>query len=180
MKKIAKIMLIYGIIAVIILISKINAQSNDSVMITFDFNRIKTRGSNQFAVWVADSDGKFIKTLYVTSFTGSGGYKKRPASISKWSNIYSETNLDAVTMATPASKSKIEIMWNYEDSNGNHLPKNEKYEIFIEGTSSPGNDVLYKATIDPNDKRKVKVNISYKGQEAEKSNMIENLKIDVI
>lgn len=49
-----------------------------SVEVSFHYARQKGFSSNQFAVWVEDSGGRFVKTLYATGFTASGGYKKKP------------------------------------------------------------------------------------------------------
>jgi len=55
------------------------------VEISFDFSRMTTGASDQTAVWVEDEDGKIIKTIYVSGFTGAGrGYKKRKDAVPHW------------------------------------------------------------------------------------------------
>ena len=55
------------------------------VQIRFDYNHMATIASNQFALWVEDNDGKLIKTIYVTGFTGTRrGYRNREMSLPHW------------------------------------------------------------------------------------------------
>ncbi|MDR2037847.1 MAG: DUF2271 domain-containing protein [Bacteroidales bacterium] len=52
---------------------------NGVLEITVSYVRQSGHGSNQYAVWIEDSVGKLVKTLYVTQFTAKGGYVRRPA-----------------------------------------------------------------------------------------------------
>ena len=65
---------------------KIDTRTFDSgkLTITFDYEKISGRATNQFAVWVEDMDGHYINTLYATRWTANGGYKSRPDSIALW------------------------------------------------------------------------------------------------
>ncbi len=178
MNKFVKIVSVCLVLSVVIFMPNLEAQSASDVVITFNFNRTSVRGSNQFAVWVTDASGKFIKTLYVTKFTGTGGYQKRPDSLVKWAGSYSKVGLDAATKATPAS-SAINVVWDYTDASGKPLSKNNEYKIFVEGTSNFKDNVLYTATINSKSKGNVKIATTYSTTDARKSDMIKNLKVTV-
>ena len=54
------------------------AQNNKIVQINFDYTKRGGFASNQIAVWVEDARGNYIKTIYITDFTGRReGWKKR-------------------------------------------------------------------------------------------------------
>ena len=75
------------LVCMLSLILTANAKVN-KLEVSFDYERQAGPGSNQYAVWVEDVNGRVIKTLFVTSFTTKGrargneplvrGYKKRP------------------------------------------------------------------------------------------------------
>lgn len=80
--------------------------TNGILEISFDFARGTTPASSQFAVWIEDSSGNLVKTLYVTNFTANGGYAKRKESIPTWvskakPSVLPEAELDAISGATP-------------------------------------------------------------------------------
>ncbi len=152
------------------------SQSNQRVTVSFDYNKVSRSASNQFAVWVTDKDGKFIKTLYVTKFTASGGYNKRPDSLPLWSKAHSKAGLDAVTKATPDS-SKVVCSWDFTDINGQSVSKGDEYFLYIEATTYMKDNVLYKAAINSKSIGKLAFDIKYSNNNAKKSNMIENMDI---
>ena len=48
------------------------------ITVSFDYKHMSTMASNQFAVWVEDSDGKAVKTITATDFTAARrGYLDR-------------------------------------------------------------------------------------------------------
>lgn len=125
-----------------------------ALTITFDFEKQSGYASNQFAVWIEDVDGDFIKTLYATNFTASGGYESRPDSISVWvhkSDIASksESEVDTITGATPGSGT-LSYTWDLTDEDGNTVPFGE-YNYFVEGTMRWKNYILYTGTIEIGD-----------------------------
>lgn len=61
-----------------------DSQVNGNLKISIDFNRSSTPASNQYAVWIEDTDGNVVKTLFVTNFTSNGGYAVREDSIPTW------------------------------------------------------------------------------------------------
>jgi hypothetical protein len=101
-------------------------------------------------VWVEESQGRYIKTLYATKYSATGGWKKRETSIPVWvkksglSNL-SNTQIDAITGATPRTGA-LTYAWDGTDSNGSVVSPGN-YILFLEGTLRWGNQVLYRAPI---------------------------------
>ena len=121
------------------------------VTVTFDFEKQSGYASNQFAVWIEDMDGGFVKTLYATRFTASGGYKNRPDSISEWvrkSSLASmkKAEIDAIAGATPKSGS-LAYTWDITDAQGNTVPPGA-YRFCVEGSLRWKNRVLYSGVIE--------------------------------
>ena len=111
--------------------------------ITFGFQKQSGYASNQFAVWIEDADGQYVKTLYATRFTVKGGYKNRPDSIPVWvekSGIANMSDVDAITGATPQS-GILAYIWDLTDQNGSPAP-NGTYRFCVEGTLRWKNQVL--------------------------------------
>jgi hypothetical protein len=118
--------------------------------ITFTFTRQSGAASNQFAVWIEDSGGRYIKTLYATRYTANGGWKQRATSIPVWvkqSGLSGMTNaqIDTLTGATPRTGS-LTYTWDGTDSRSAPVPNGE-YVIVLEGTLRWGNQVYYRAPI---------------------------------
>lgn len=120
------------------------------VRIAFDFKKQSGYASNQFAVWIEDSAGNLVRTLYATSFTVKGGYKNRPDAIPTWVNKANPSSMqaadvDAVTGATPSS-GELFFLWDLKDGNGDLVP-NGDYSFFVEGSLRWKNRVLYSGII---------------------------------
>jgi hypothetical protein len=120
------------------------------VQISFLYTKQKGIASNQFAVWIEDTSGKYIKTLYATRFTSKGGWKKRSESIPTWVKSaqlqnMSSKEIDAITGATPSSGNLI-FVWDCKDYNDLVVPAGE-YRYFVEGTLRWKSRVLYSGTI---------------------------------
>jgi hypothetical protein len=118
--------------------------------ITFDYTKQSGSASNQFAVWIEDKDGAYIKTLYATKYTAQGGFKVRPDSIPIWtakSGIVSmeKSKVDAISSATPRT-GKLSYKWDLTDRNGSRVPAGE-YKFIVEGTLRWKNQVLYTGVI---------------------------------
>jgi len=130
-----------------------SAQTNTqagSVVITFDFTRQAGSASNQFAVWIAEKSGAYIKTLYATRYTAQGGFRVRPDSIPVWtakSGIASmeKSKVDAITGPTPGS-GKLSYTWDLTDSKGSRVPAGE-YAFYVEGALRWKNHVLFTGVI---------------------------------
>ena len=81
------------------------AQNNKTVQINFDYPKRGGFSSNQIAIWVEDNNGNYIKTIYITDFTGRrAGWKKRNQSLSNWQKKadaikINQAEIDAVSKA---------------------------------------------------------------------------------
>lgn len=130
-----------------------NAVSDDTPgFVTISFPYVKQPGdsSNQFAVWVEDEMGRYVKTVFVTDFTALGGYESREDAVPQWvdkSGIREGTseNIDAVSGATPQTGTK-RYEWECVDDIGNPVAEGE-YKICVEGTVNKDSQVLYTADI---------------------------------
>jgi len=118
--------------------------------LSFSYTRLSGSASNQFAVWVEDSHGKYIKTLYATRYTANGGWKRRETSIPVWvkksglSNLTS-AQIDAITGATPKTGT-LTYTWDGADSGDAAVPAGD-YVLYLEATLRWENQVLYRAPI---------------------------------
>jgi hypothetical protein len=120
------------------------------VEISFVYQKQTGMGSNQFALWIEDSSGKYIKTLYTTRFTAKGGWQIRTQSLPGWVKASQPLNLpsseiDAITGATP-SAGNLTYVWDCKDNQGNMVPAGE-YKYIVEATLRMANRVLYSGTI---------------------------------
>jgi len=120
------------------------------VSITFDLERIGGISSNQYAVWIEDSNGNYIKTLSATEFAAKKGFIKRTNTLPTWVKISnwldsSETVVDSVSTATPGSGA-VTVLWDGKDSQGQRVPAGT-YVYKIEGNIFAANRVLWTGTI---------------------------------
>jgi hypothetical protein len=126
-----------------------------TVVISFDYRRQSGHASNQFAVWIEDTEGVYVKTLYATRFTAVGGYKDRPDSLSVWAERsglagMSDDRVDAITGATPQT-GLLEYIWDLTGENSEPMPTGT-YKCFVEGSLRWKNRVLYSGGIEIGDK----------------------------
>jgi hypothetical protein len=124
-----------------------------TVEISFDFSRQSGIANNQFAVWIEDSRGKFVKSLYVTGFSGKGGFRQRPEALPEWvkrSGAASKEQADLTAGATPKSGA-FTATWNCTDEKGAAVAAGD-YSFFVEETVAWKDD-LYKGVIVVGDKR---------------------------
>jgi hypothetical protein len=129
---------------------KTAAGISPKVEISFVYQRQTGMGSNQFAVWIEDSSGKYIKTLYATRFTANGGWQRRAQSLPDWVKASQAANMttsdiDAITGATPSS-GNLAYVWDCKDKGGNPVPAGE-YKYIVEATLRMANRVLFSGTI---------------------------------
>lgn len=127
---------------------------SDAVTITFDYIKQSGYASNQFAVWIEDTEGNMVKTLYATRFTANGGYKNRTDAIPTWvekSGLASmeKAEIDAITGPTPKSGT-LSYVWDLKDESGNRVAPG-KYTFCVEGSLRWKNRVLYSGTIEVGD-----------------------------
>ena len=134
-----------GILIIAILLSVIAvAQSSkkaakaSALEVSFNYQRQAGPGSNQYAVWIENEKGEFVKTLFVTSYTTKGrarggeqpkrGYIVRPACVPTWvktskAEEKTDVQLDAVTGATPQSGGVQTFTWDFTDEQGKAVPQ---------------------------------------------------------
>lgn len=120
------------------------------VRITFGFNRISSIASNQFAVWIEDEEGQYIKTLAATGFTAQEGFASRPDSLREWVKVSDwakrhDQEVDAVSSATPQS-GVISFDWDGADSSGTPVPDG-KYVYRVEANNSWDQRVIWTGAI---------------------------------
>lgn len=129
--------------------SEAKGESKGILEISFDFTRQRTIASNQYAVWIEDAEGNMVKTLYVTAFTGRGGYLRRPDCLPTWVKKANPASLapeeiDAISSATPKSGQQT-YTWDGKDEEGNYVSLGE-YRFFIEATLYWSNRVVFTGT----------------------------------
>jgi hypothetical protein len=152
--------------------------------LSFTYTRLSGMASNQFAVWVEDEQGKFVKTLYATKFTAKGGWKRRETSIPVWVKKSGLANLtgaqvDAITGATP-KKGTLVYTWDGADSNGKAVSAGN-YILFLEGTLRRENQVLYRAPISLGKvSAAAEVSPEYKGDATADRGMISDVKVKTL
>jgi len=118
--------------------------------VSFSFTRQSGAASNQFAVWVENAQGQYVKTLYATRWTANGGWQRRPTSIPIWVNRAAlaempQAQVDAVSGATGQTGNRV-FAWDGTDRNGNPVPPGN-YVVYVEGTLRWENQVLFRAPI---------------------------------
>ena len=159
--------------------------ANAAMEITFSLSRQFGTSSNQFAVWIEDSRGNFIKTLYATRFTASGGWQRRPLSIPLWVkqsglSALNKADIDAFTAATPRSGA-LSYRWDGTDKNGRVVSPGE-YLVFLEATLRSENHVLYSAPFTlrgagSGSSAEATVKTVYSGSGTREHDMIQNVKV---
>jgi len=159
-----------------------NPAPSSGVEISFTFNRQRGFSSNQFAVWIEDSGGRVVKTLFATKFTASGGWAKRPLSIPLWvekSGLSSmaKKDIDAFTGATPRA-GVLRYLWDGKDKNGTTVAEGE-YKVFLEATLREDDRVIYSASFrqGSGSSAEAETKTTYFGSRTNERGMIENVKV---
>ena len=156
-------------------------QASAAAELTFSFTRQSGAASNQFAVWIEDPQGQYVKTLYATRYTANGGWKVRPSSIPVWvrkSGLSSLTGaqVDAITGATPRN-GNLTYTWDGTDSRGAAVSAGN-YVIVLEGTLRWENQVQYRAQIRLGQGPAVpEVSVDYTGDPGTERVMIANVRV---
>lgn len=150
------------------------AQSN-RVTVNFTFTKQSGFASNQFAVWIEDAEGRYVKTIYAAKFTAGGGWQKRPLSLPEWvkkSNLarLNKTQIDALTGPTPKNGA-LSYVWDGTDSAGRAVAAGE-YRVLVEATLRNENRVLYTAKIKLGEKGTVTAQPQYFGSGTAERGMI--------
>jgi hypothetical protein len=119
-----------------------------NVSISFSFKRQNVIASNQVAVWIEDESGAIVKTLYISRFTGKGGFSIRPDSLSAWvakAKPSSPAELDAFTGATPKNGS-VTYVWDCTDGEGKPVPAGA-YRYCVEGSLYWKSNALFTGSV---------------------------------
>jgi hypothetical protein len=132
-----------------------SAQGNTSpgiVTISYSLFHPHWIASNQLAVWIEDSNGDFVKTIFATDFMARRkGYIKRPQSCPEWVKASGLANLpdssiDAVSRATQKPGHR-ELSWDCTDANGKAVTPGV-YTYKVEGNISWEKRVLWEGRIE--------------------------------
>jgi len=178
------------ILAVIIAMPAM-AQRNSSkkasaVELSFNYQKQAGAGSNQWAVWIENSEGKVVRTLTVTSFTSKGrggrrGYTFRPTCVPTWvknakAEEMTDEQIDAVTGATPSQSGIQTYTWDFKDANGKDVPAGN-YKICFEATLYFNSILLYSGTFSTKDKAgEIKLTSTLTEEDEAHKNMITEVK----
>jgi hypothetical protein len=160
------------------------ATRNAAAELSFSFTRQRGFSTNQFAVWVEDVQGRYVKTLYATRYTANGGYKRRETSIPLWvkqSGLsgLTQAQVDSFSSATPRNGA-LNYIWDGTDSRNAPIPPGD-YVIWLEGTLRGANQVYYSAPIKIGGGAATAiVKTEYVGNAAAESAMINNVTVRVL
>lgn len=126
------------------------APEGSYVDIAFTFNRSSAKkGSDQFAAWVEDKDGNFVRTIVVTQYAARKGTAKYAFCLPTWGERSgARANAKAIDVAAGATPQAgtIHYYWDLTDKNNTPV-KPGTYRIFLEGTQSQDEQILFQADI---------------------------------
>jgi hypothetical protein len=98
-------------------------EATGKVTINYTLTRISGMASNQYAVWIEDEAGRYVRTLFVTDYMARRqGWKVRQQSLTTWVKVADVKNtpqekIDAVSGATPKS-GNLSVVWDMKDITG--------------------------------------------------------------
>ena len=164
-----------------------SSKNAKSVELSFNYEKQSGAGSNQWAVWIENSKGEVVRTLYVSSFTTKGrgsmngqrrrGYTFRPTCVPTWvknakAEDMTDEQIDAVTGATPSASSQQTYTWDFKDAQGKDVPAGE-YKICLEATLYFESIILYSGTFSTKDKAgEIKLTSTLTQEDEKHKNMI--------
>ena len=159
MKKITTLLIVAAILALLIsgcgkskpADTQITPSVGPYVAITVYFNPQDGIATNQYAVWIEDSSGDLVKSVFATHFTADGGWEKRPEALPVWvekSGLSAGTaqNIDTYTGATPKEAGRQVYYWDCTDENGQTVPDGD-YRFITEGIIYWADAVTFSGTI---------------------------------
>jgi hypothetical protein len=151
-----------------------------TVEVSFVYNKQGGFASNQFAVWIEDAQGRYVKTLYATKFTATGGWKKRELSIPLWVKQsgpggMNKSQIDALTGSTPRG-GNLRYVWDGTNQAGLAAAAGG-YRVFVEATLRDENRVLYTADITLGESGAVTPPPRYFGNGAAERGMIDRVTV---
>ena len=166
-RKIISVILAVMLLSVIAVAqSSKKAGKANALEVSFNYQKQAGPGSNQYAVWIENEKGEFVKTLFITSYTTKGrarggeqakrGYIVRPACVPTWvktskAEEKTDVQLDAVTGATPQNSGIQTFTWDFTDENGKAVPQGT-YKVKVEATLFFDSDIIYTGTFTTKDK----------------------------
>lgn len=157
------------------------------VSIDFDYIMMSSMASNQFAVWIEDSDGNVIKTIYATDFTaGRRGYSNREDTLSHWVKSakpeeMDESEIDAVSGATPQSGHQ-HFEWDLTDDEGQRVSDGQ-YFVKLEGTLFWSSNVVYTGVFTAEETGEGELELlteRSKPDNTDNENMIQNVRMTIM
>ena len=164
-----------------------SSKNAKSVELSFNYEKQSGAGSNQWAVWIENSKGEVVRTLYVSSFTTKGrgsmngqrrrGYTFRPTCVPTWvknakAEDMTDEQIDAVTGATPSASGQQTYTWDFKDAQGKDVPAGE-YKICLEATLYFESIILYSGTFSTRDKAgEIKLTSTLTQEDEKHKNMI--------
>ncbi|MEV0821826.1 DUF2271 domain-containing protein [Nonomuraea rubra] len=124
------------------------------VRIDYQLNRLPRLASNQLAIWIEDARGRYVRTLFATSFTANGGFERRPMSLPLWrqaSGWESATDSEVKAASRPAQESgRQSVYWDTTDRSGKPVPPGS-YTYRVEGNVVWEKRVLFTGSIEVGD-----------------------------
>jgi len=121
------------------------------VTISFTLTRIAGRSSNQYAIWIENEAGQYLRTIFVTDYMARRqGWKVRQQSLTTWvkaANVPNtpQADLDAVSGSTPQAGTYA-VGWDLKDSSGRQVSAGV-YTYRIEGSLLSENTVFWTGKI---------------------------------
>jgi hypothetical protein len=126
------------------------ANTQKLVTISYTWSRIQSPGSNQLAIWIEDTQGHHVRTLFATKFTTKGGYTYRPVSLSEWTKKFglkdaSKEQVDGITGSTPQSGRQT-VVWDGKDQAGKTVAPGA-YVVRMEANIHDADKMFFRAEI---------------------------------
>lgn len=123
-----------------------NGEAAGTLTVKFDYKHYPTLATGQYAIWIENAAGQLVRTVFVTRFTGRGGYNNRPDCCPTWVSkanpqIHNSNEVDGYTGATPQN-GRQQYVWDGKDDSGN-LVASGTYRVCLEGTLYWSSRVLY-------------------------------------
>lgn len=136
----------------VVFLLTISCKQKDGILeVSVDYDQKEKWASDQFAMWIEDSSGNFINTLFVTEFaTTELAYTERGDCVPVWVNKAQPSKMtaeeiDAISMATPLS-GIYKHTWDLKDKQGNKV-KTGVYVFVLEATLNNNSRVIFKNNI---------------------------------
>ncbi len=188
------IVLFVGVAA--LMLAPVFSKSAHEAVLRFDFTRQDGSSSNQYAIWIEDSEGDVVKPIFITYFSANGGWEDRPLSLPLWAEKigqYSNGNVDVVSTPTlskyKANDGTIDVMagstpktgplsysWTLTDMKGQRL-KDGEYTFVLEATLRSENRVVHKIGVDLKSGEIIPLQSEYFGASDTEHAMIQDVKL---